>query len=74
MNFNPTLSANEPVKMRWNSGKLEFCMGIGKPWIGYRQSPYYVADYGMPNGSPGYATMQNALKQGVVYERKESAE
>lgn len=59
------------VKMKWDCsttpGRLKFRMSKGQPWIDYKQSPYYVADYGIPNGSLGYATMQKALKVGVTY-------
>lgn len=57
--------------MKWDTstmpGRLKFRMAKGQPWIDYKQSPYFVPDHQISNGSLGYATMQNALKRGVTY-------
>lgn len=66
------MNKQNPARMRWDMEAkppvLMFKMKPGDPWIHYRKSPYYVADHQISNGSPGYATMQNAYKNhGVTY-------
>lgn len=41
--------------------------GLGQPWKHYKDTPYFVADYKIQNGSKGFATMQSCLKQGFQF-------
>lgn len=38
-----------------------------KKWIRYNNHPCRVPDHQIPNGSSGFATAQNLLKQGYKY-------
>lgn len=59
-------------QMRWDHGRLVIRISDDAPWVDYRHTPYYLPDYPMPHGSPGYRTMQNALKMGVTYAKIEN--
>jgi hypothetical protein len=53
--------------MRWLNGRLVMRLSDNGPWFDYKQTPYYLPDYDIQGGSPGYRTMQNALSKGVKY-------
>jgi hypothetical protein len=53
--------------MKWQNGILVIQLAPNAPFVHYRHTEYYLPDYQIANGSPGYRTMQNALNMGVKY-------
>jgi hypothetical protein len=55
-----------PVHGAENTKELYISKTVDGPWEHYSKHPLKVADYNIPNGSKGYATMQRLLKNGWV--------
>jgi hypothetical protein len=55
------------AQIKWMFGSLYFRSNPFSSWVHYKQCPYYLPDYQVPNGSKGFRTMQNCLARGVVY-------
>ena len=63
-------------QIKWNretDGKLALWIQEGKTWIRYNNHHLYVPDHEISSKS-GFATAQNALKNGYIYLKLENTE
>ena len=55
------------IQMKWKEGILIVRSSPTGEQVHYKNCPYALPDYNIPNGSAGFRTMQSLLKLGATY-------